>query len=81
MEKMIHLLETFNARGSDGNDYAVHGYEHLVRLDDGAPQSWESTGLAEYKLADGRHVRVEADGTMSVPGLGVILERRRGGAA
>jgi hypothetical protein len=34
MEKMLHLLETFNARGSDGTAYVVHGYEHLARLDE-----------------------------------------------
>lgn len=78
MEKMLHLLETFKARGSDGRDYSVRGYEHLVRLEDTAPGAWEPTGLAEYKLADGRHVRVDADGTMSVPQLGLTLERRRG---
>lgn len=76
MEKMLHLLETFNARGSDGRDYAVRGYEHMVRLEDGLPSSWEPTGLAEYKLADGRHVSIETDGTMSVPELGLKLQRR-----
>ena len=58
MEKTLHLLETFTARGSDGKAYVVHGYEHLARLDavrDTLGQ-WEPTGLAEYKLADGRHV-------------------------
>lgn len=75
MDKMLHLLETFNARGSDGRDYVVRGYEHMVRLEDSMPHAWEPTGQVEYKLADGRHVRVEADGTMSVPQLGVTLER------
>ncbi len=76
MEKMLHLLESFNARGSDGRDYAVRGYEHMVRLEEGLPSSWEPTGLAEYKLVDGRHVRVESDGSMTVPELGLKLERR-----
>lgn len=75
MEKMLHLLESFNARGSDGRDYAVRGYEHMVRLDEGTPSSWEPTGLAEYKLVDGRHVHVESDGKLSVPELGLTLER------
>lgn len=78
MEKMLHLLETFTARGSDGNEYAVRGYEHLVRLAEDERGAWEPAGVAEYKLADGRHVRVDADGTMSVPALDVTLERRRG---
>lgn len=75
MDKKLHLLETFTARGSDGQDYAVRGYEHLARWDDGASEAWEPTGQAEYRLADGRHVAVEADGTMSVPTLGLTLAR------
>lgn len=75
MDKMLRLLETFKVRGSDGKDYAVRGYEHLVRWDVGAQESWEPTGLAEYKLADGRNVNVDADGGMSVPALGLRLER------
>ena len=33
MEKMLHQLESFSARGSDGNTYRVRGYEHLARLE------------------------------------------------
>lgn len=78
MDKMLHLLETFPARGSDAQDYVVHGYEHLARLD-GVPDllgQWEPTGLAEYRLADGRRIAVDAQGTMYVPDTGVRLERR-----
>lgn len=77
MEKMLHLLETFGARGSDGEAYVVHGYEHLARLDEvpGAPMEWEPTGLIEYKLLDGRHVSVGDDGTMSLAGTGIRLVR------
>ena len=77
MEKMLHLLETFTARGSDGQTYRVQAYEHLARLD-AAPDTqgqWEPTGLGEYKLADGRHVSVDKDGTMTLAGTGVKLER------
>jgi hypothetical protein len=84
MEKMLHLLETFSARGSDGKVYVVHGYEHLARLDEvpGAPMQWEPTGLVEYKLLDGRHVSVDGTGAMSLAGSGVRLERSpRNGAA
>lgn len=83
MEKTLRQLETFTARGSDGKEHAVHVYEHLARLDGvgGAPAPWESTGLAEYKLADGRHVSVDKSGAMSVPEIGLRLERRRGAAA
>jgi len=77
MEKRLHLLETFNARGSDGQVYRVHGYEHLARLDvvPGAQEDWESTGLVEYKLADGRRIDVAQDGTLRVPDTGVQLRR------
>jgi hypothetical protein len=77
MEKMLHLLETFNARGSDGQTYVVHAYEHLARLDavrDTLGQ-WEPTGLAEYKLADGRAVSVDRKGVMTLHSTGVRLER------
>lgn len=77
MEKMLRQLETFNARGSDGRTYAVHGYEHLARVDAIAdPQGhWEPTGVAEYKLADGRRVEVDRQGTMVVAGSDVRLEK------
>lgn len=81
MEKMLHLLETFTARGSDGRNHVVHGYEYLARLDEvptSVPGQWEPTGLVEYKLADGRHVSVGKDGTMGLPEIGLRLERPRG---
>ena len=77
MEKMLHRLETFAARGSDGNTYSVHGFEHKARVD-AVPEmqaQWEPTGLAEYRLADGRPVRVDKDGTMLLADTGVRLER------
>ncbi|CAG1017590.1 hypothetical protein BURC_02254 [Burkholderiaceae bacterium] len=83
MEKLLHLLESFTARGSDGKTYFVHGYEHLVRVDVlPSPQGqWEPTGQAEYKLADGRCVEVDHQGVMRVAGTEVTLEREREGAA
>jgi hypothetical protein len=76
MDKMLRRLETFSAQGSDGKTYAVHGFEHLARVDAIAdPQGhWEPTGQAEYKLADGRHVEVDPDGAMRVADTGVRLE-------
>jgi len=78
METMLHRLETFTLRGSDGKNHVVHGYEQLARV--GAlPTSvlgqWEPTGLVEYKLADGRHLSVGKDGTMGLPEIGLRLER------
>jgi len=83
MEKMLRQLETFRARGSDGNTYVVRGYEHLARLDaaGNALGQWEPTGLAEYKLADGRRVCVAQDGAMTVDGVGVRLDRAAPGGA
>ena len=77
MEKMLHQLETFSARGSDGKSYAVRGYEHMARLEaiPDAHGQWEPTGVAEYKLADGRPVRIDKDGRMTIAGTGVSLQR------
>ena len=79
MDKMLHRLETFTARGSDGRTYKVHGYEHLARVDAFAdPQGhWEPTGQAEYKLADGRRVNVDREGLMHVAGSDLRLEPLR----
>lgn len=81
MEKKLHLLETFAARGDDGNDYVVHGYEHLARLD-GTPDlgdQWEPTGLAEYKLSNGERIEVDRSGAMSIARNGVKLNRENVG--
>ena len=53
-------------RGQDGKTYRVFGYEHMVRDESvaGAIEHWEPTGLAEYRLADGRRVEVENDGSV-----------------
>lgn len=77
MEKKLHLLETFNAQGSDGKPYVVHGYEHLARVEtlSAMPEQWEPTGDAEYKLADGRHVEMNGENQLYVPDTGVKLER------
>jgi hypothetical protein len=81
MDKKLHLLETFTARGDDGNAYVVHGYEHLARLD-GTPDladQWEPTGLAEYKLSSGERIEVDKSGAMAVARSGVKLNREKVG--
>jgi hypothetical protein len=67
MELRLHLLDTFMAQGSDGGTYKVRAYERL------APDAsvangdhWESTGVAEYRLEDGRLVDVRPDGSMRI---------------
>ena len=77
MDKILRRLETFRARGSDGQLYSVHGYEHLRRLDvfSAGEDQWEPIGVAEYKLADGRALQAEPDGSLVVADSGVRLER------
>ncbi|MGY4830309.1 hypothetical protein ACVNIS_17190 [Sphaerotilaceae bacterium SBD11-9] len=77
MDRKLHLLESFDAHGSDGSTYKVLGFEHLVR-DPSSPleqERWEPTGTAEYRLADGRHVSQTADGVLHVAGTPVTLSR------
>jgi hypothetical protein len=80
MEKMLHRLETFSARGSDGQTYSVHAYEHLARVDvvPNLQAQWEPTGEAEYRLADGRPVKVGEDGSLSVADSGIRLDPETG---
>jgi hypothetical protein len=68
MDRKLHLLESFEARGQDGKSYRVFGYEHLVRDESlaGAIEHWEPTGVAEYRLADGRRVELENDGSVRI---------------
>ena len=74
MEKKLHLLETFEATGSDGTTYKVRGYEHLVR-DESLPgaERWEPTGQVEYRLATGELVDARSDGSMRIASSGVEL--------
>jgi hypothetical protein len=82
MEKRLHLLESFKARGDDGNVYTVRGYEHLARLE-GVPDiegGWQPTGTFEYKLATGEPVAVDRAGALTIVGRGVGLHREPAGA-
>lgn len=75
MEKKLQLLDSFHARGSDGKDYKVMAYEHLVETAppiDGS-EHWESTGQSEYRLADGSLIKVDSDGRLRVKSTGVEL--------
>jgi hypothetical protein len=77
MDIKLHLLESFEARGSDGHTYKVMGYERLAR-DESVPHAlerWEPTGSNEYRLADGAFVAVQRDGSMRVNHSGVTLQR------
>ncbi len=72
MEHRLHLLESFPARGSDGNGYKVRAYERLL-LVPGSTDQWEPTGEAVYRLDDARTVEVAKDGVMRVVGAGIAL--------
>jgi hypothetical protein len=76
MDRRLHQLESFTARGSDGGVYKVRAYEHLVRDDSvhHALERWEPTGQVEYRLDDGRRVDVHRDGAMEIAGAGVQLQ-------
>jgi hypothetical protein len=75
MDIRLHLLESFPAEGSDGRHYKVCAYERLS-LVPGSADQWEPTGIAEYRLEDGRHVEVGKDETMRVPASGLALTRQ-----
>ena len=75
MDRKLHFLESFSAKGSDGSIYKVCGYEHLVRDDtitDGL-ERWEPTGEIEYRLQDGARLEVRRDGTMRIERTDVEL--------
>ncbi len=66
MDKQLHLLETFRAQDPAGAMHTVRAYEHLVRV---MPTTdpfgqWEPTGVVEYRLDDGRPLRLARDGVL-----------------
>jgi len=76
MERKLQLLDSFDARGADGATYRVHGYEHLVRDESmiaGGLDQWQSTGRAEYRLADGERVQLDGEGRMRIVRSGIEL--------
>ena len=75
MERKLQFLESLNTSGSDGVNYKVCAYEHMVRDESvAADLGWESTGEIEYRLADGSQVEVRRDGSMRVENSGVELK-------
>jgi hypothetical protein len=76
-QRTLHMLESFTAQGSDGAHYKVCAYEQMVRADtlptDGR-EHWEPTGIAEYRLDDGRLVEMGRDGALRVAATGVALQ-------
>lgn len=81
MELQLRLLDTFSATGSDGATYKVCAYDRLApdpSLTDS--EHWDSTGQIEYRLADGRPLQLQPDGTARIAATSVtlILPRRAG---
>lgn len=78
MDRKLHFLESFHARGSDGGTYKVLGYEHMVRDETfvDAQEHWEPTGIAEYRLESGQRLDLAPDGSLRVPDSGLTLTRQ-----
>jgi hypothetical protein len=76
METRLHQLETFVARGSDGREYKVCGFERMAREATlpQDPDRWQSTGVIEFRLNDGTPVHASREGGMSLAS-GVSLTR------
>lgn len=79
MDLKLHLLETFNARGSDGAMYKICAYERMApdptRMPPG--EHWESTGVHELRLQDGRVVDVTSGGKLRIHGTSIDLQDER----
>ncbi len=83
MERKLHQLESFTARGADGVDYTVHGYEYLARDESivAGLEHWEPTGVFEYRLADGGQIDMAGDGSLRIAKSGVALSAKKPAAA
>jgi hypothetical protein len=75
MDLRLRFLDSFLANGSDGRMHKVRAFDRLTR-DQSLPsgsEHWESTGVVEYRLDDGRLVEVLRDGSLRIAGSGVTL--------
>jgi hypothetical protein len=76
MDYKLHLLDSFSARGADGQTYKVCAYEHLVQdrsLPTDGREHWEPNGEVEYRLAGGESVEEMADGSLRVRSSALTL--------
>ena len=77
MELRLQFLESFPVQGSDGASHKVLAYERMARDESVADglERWESTGVVEYRLEDGRLVDAGSDDSMRIAGSSVSLTR------
>jgi hypothetical protein len=67
MDLRLQFVESFLATGSDGATYKVCAYDRMTpdpALSDG--EHWQPTGQIEYRLADGRPVEIDGEGTAHI---------------
>jgi hypothetical protein len=67
MDLRLQFVESFLATGSDGATYKVCAYDRMTPdplLADG--EHWQPTGQIEYRLADGRPVEIDGEGTAHI---------------
>lgn len=76
MDLKLQFLESFKVVGSDRREYKVRAYDRMARNEalPAGGEHWESTGVVEYRLEDGRLVEVLDDGTLRVRGCDLELE-------
>lgn len=76
MDLRLQFLDSFVATDSGGRVHKVRAFDRLRRDQSlpGGSEHWESTGVVEYRLQDGRLVEVMRDGSLRIAGSGETLE-------
>lgn len=68
--------------GPDGQVLRVRAYDRMARNEALLEREhWESTGVVEYRLQDGRLIEAFPDGSLHIHGTGVELQRTSRSAA
>lgn len=74
MDLRLQFLESFQVAGSDGETYKLRAYDRQASAGEvGGAECWESTGVVEYRLDDGRLVDARPDGSLRIVATGVSL--------
>ena len=74
MDLRLQFLESFKVVGPDRQEHKICAYDRLAR-NEALPggEHWESTGVIEYRLEDGRLVEALPDGSLRIHGSNVKL--------